>query len=216
MHRRRTCADQISDQGDVKLAVVVEFGAARLHPAVYGRLNPHPHAFQGESSGERAKLPSRTRRVLRMSLRAAGDDRQVGAAGFDGDSASDRVAMRGSSSARGDRGAERTEVARCIDSAHSEVVRRTPFQGSDHEGRARGCTRLCEAGCRAAAAPDLIVVDVVGFDRRVPGERDLGAAWDGRQSSGLGGGVVSGAGGLPAIRAATSRRPAWGSVVRRA
>ncbi len=97
-----------------------------------------------------------------------------------------RVTVRGSIGARGDRSAEGTYVARGIDSAHSEVVRGTPFQGSDREGRACRCTRLCEAGRRAAAAPDLIVVDVVGFDRRVPGERDLGAAWDGRQSSGLG------------------------------
>ena len=88
-----------------------------------------------------------------------------------------RVTVRGSPGACGDRSAEGTYVARGIDSAHSEVVRGTPFQGSDCEGRACRCTRLCEAGRRAAAAPDLIVVDVVGFDRRVPGERDLGAAW---------------------------------------
>jgi len=97
-----------------------------------------------------------------------------------------RVTVRGSTGARGDRSAEGTYVARSIDSAHSEVVGGTPFQGSDRECRACRCTRLCEAGRRAAAAPDLIVVDVVSFDRRVPGERDLGAACDGRQSSGLG------------------------------
>jgi hypothetical protein len=84
------------------------------------------------------------------------------------------------------RRAEGTYVARGIDSAHLEVVRGTPFQGSDREGRACRYTCLCEAGRRAAAVPDLIVVDVVGFDRCVPGERDLGAAWDGRQIRGLG------------------------------
>src|SRR4029450_7069934 len=94
--------------------------------------------------------------------------------------------MRGSTGARGDRSAEGTYVARGIDSEHFEVVRRTPFQGSDREGRACRCTRLCEAAGQATAPPDLLVVDVVGFDRRVPGERDLGAAWDGRQVSGLG------------------------------
>src|SRR5215210_3493276 len=93
--------------------------------------------------------------------------------------------MRGSTGTRGDGSAEGAYVARGIDSAHFEVVRRAPFQGSDREGRACRRTRLCEAGRRAAAAPDLIVVDVV-VDRCFPGERDLGAAWDRRQPGGLG------------------------------
>ena len=87
------------------------------------------------------------------------------------------LTVRGSTGARGDRSAEGTDVARGIDSAHSEVVRGMPFQGPHREGRACRCARLCEAGRRAAAAPDLIVVEVSGFDRRVPAERDLGAAW---------------------------------------
>ena len=53
--------------------------------------------------------------------------------------------VRGSTGARGDRSAKWTYVARGIDSAHSEVVRGTPFQGSDREGRALGvpaCAKL--------------------------------------------------------------------------
>jgi hypothetical protein len=61
-----------------------------------------------------------------------------------------QITVRGSTGAREDRSAEGAYVARGIYTAHSEVVGRVPFQGTDCEGRACRCTQTEEAAMAAA------------------------------------------------------------------